>query len=252
MQHLVHGYVDGEVDLVRTLEIEQHLRECPACSVAVASHQALRTRLNGAGLYHQAPPRLRERIQSSLRQADRSRPAARAWPWGALAVAASVAFIALIAWWLVHALSMPSADDLRGQEVVAAHARSLMIGPLVEVRSTNKHKIKPWFNDKVDVSPPVENFENEGFPLVGARLDYPLDNRKAAVLVYKRRDHFINVFIWRAETETDQELRTMTRQGYHLIHWTHNGLAVWVISDLNEEELRQFVRLLQRGTPRHD
>jgi anti-sigma factor RsiW len=249
IQQLVHGYVDGELDLVRSLEIEQHLRECPACPAALASQQAVRASLAGAGLYHGPPTRLGERIRGSLRQAAGGRPAARARPWRALAVAASVAFVVLMTGGIVRVLSLPSANDLRAEEVVSAYVRSLVTDHQVAVRSSNKHVVGPWFNGKVDLAPPVENWKDDGFPLIGGRLDYPLDNRKAAVLVYHCHEHAINVFIWPASVEADQPVRTTTRQGYHLIHWARNRLVFWVISDLNEEELQEFVRLFQRGTP---
>jgi anti-sigma factor RsiW len=130
---------------------------------------------------------------------------------------------------------------------VAAFVRWQISGGHLGVESSEKHTVKPWFNGKVDVAPPVEDLKTHDFTLRGGRLDYTLDGHKAAVLVYQRRKHMINVFIWRADTEAEQAEQAMTLQGYHLIHWARDGMTFWVISDLKMKELQEFARLVQRG-----
>jgi anti-sigma factor RsiW len=105
--------------------------------------------------------------------------------------------------------------------------------------------VKPWFNGQLDFSPTVNDLANEGFPLAGGRLDY-VDNHSAAALVYKRHQHVINLFIWPSTAGTEEPLRILTRQGYHAIHWTQGGFTYWAISDLNEQELQEFARLIQQ------
>jgi anti-sigma factor RsiW len=119
-----------------------------------------------------------------------------------------------------------------------------MANHLTDVSSSDQHTVKPWFNGRLDFSPPVKDLTDRGFPLVGGRLDY-LSDRPVAALVYRRQQHFINLFIWPVTSDPDGEKRIMTRQGYHLIHWTGAGMTYWAVSDLNVGELQEFVRILQ-------
>jgi anti-sigma factor RsiW len=244
LQNALHSYVDGELGPGHHLEVARHLQECAACSAAVKQHQALREALQGASLYHQAPAGLRDRIRSSLPTARKPRAAYRALAWRSVAVAASLAFVALLTWSAVRLRSLPPRDDALAQGVISGHVRSLMPGHLLDVPSSDQHTVKPWFTGQVDFSFAVKNPAAEGYPLAGGRLDY-VDNRKVAALVYKRRQHVINVFIWSA-AGADEPTQETTRQGYSLFHWTAAGLTYWVISDLNEGELKAFVQLLQR------
>jgi anti-sigma factor RsiW len=243
-KHLLPGYADGELDLVRHLEVEQHLPGCAECAEALRQHQALRAALTDAGLYHRAPDGLRERVRSSLRRAEGARARGPLRPGRLLAAAAALAGVALITWGVARLRPLPSAEDQLAQEVVSGHVRSLMAGHLLDVPSTDRHKVKPWFNGRVDFSPEVKDLAAEGFPLAGGRLDY-LDGHKTAALVYRRQQHVINLFVWHSPDAPDQEPRALTRQGYHLVHWAGAGLTYWAVSDLNESELREFVRLVR-------
>jgi len=259
-QTLLHGYVDGELDLVRSLEIEQHLQECSVCAEAHKHLQGLRQRIQSAALYERAPLELRERIRASLRQKDQadrigeadqagraknSRSILRELPRRWFSIAASLAIIGLIGWSIFHSSMPNSVENMLAQEVISSHVRSLMANHLMDVASSDQHTVKPWFNGQLDFSPPVKDLANEGFPLVGGRLDY-LDNRTTAALVYKRHQHVINLFVWPATAGAEEPIRILTRQGYHAIHWTQGGFAYWAISDLNEQELQEFARLIQQ------
>jgi anti-sigma factor RsiW len=236
--------MDGELDLVRNLEIEQHLQECSACAATVARHRVLQNALHDPALYHRPPARLRERIRSSLPHAGQPSVTFPAVHWRALRVAAAVAFVALLGWGVVHLISSQAEGSL-AEEVVSDHARSLMPGNLLGFVSTEQHRVKPWFNDKVEFSPTVKDLKDEGFPLKGGRLEY-LDKRRVAVLIYGRREHIINVFVWPAATDADTTPESLSRQGYHLLHWNQGGLTYWAVSDLNERELAEFVELIRR------
>jgi anti-sigma factor RsiW len=236
--------MDGELDLLRNLEIEQHLQECSVCSAVVARHQALRAALKDAGLYHRAPVRLEERIRSSLQQASRPQRAVPRLTWRAWRVAAAVAFVALLTWGIVYLASLHDAGEPLAQEVVTDHVRSLMPGNLLGKVSTNQHVVKPWFSDKVEFPPTVKQLSKQGFELTGGRLDY-LDKRRVVAVVYKRREHIINLFQWPAATDADSAPQSLSLQGFHLIHWTQGGLNYWAVSDLNESELEEFVRLVR-------
>jgi anti-sigma factor RsiW len=121
-----------------------------------------------------------------------------------------------------------------------------MASHLMDVASTDQHTVKPWFNGKLDFSPPVTDLAASGYPLIGGRLDY-LRGRAVAALVYQRRKHFINVFTWPDEGVADSEASPRTHQGYHVVHETHGGMAYWIVSDLNPEELSAFARMLVTG-----
>ena len=115
---------------------------------------------------------------------------------------------------------------------------------LFDVASTDPHTVKPWFEGKLDFSPPVKDLAGQGFPLVGGRLDY-LHNRPVAALIYRRRKHSINLFLWPSPAGSAAAPNRVTRQGYHMIQWTHSGMTFWAVSDLNDRELQEFVRLIQ-------
>jgi len=247
-QDLIHGYVDGELDLVRNLEIERHIKGCELCSRAYRTQQDLKGELQAAPLRYTAPQELRRRIRSSLREVGEPAPARRAFNWlptwrWAGAVAA-LALVAVISWNLARVSRAPSGDERVAQEVIDSHVRSLMANHLEDVPSTDQHTVKPWFNGRLDFSPPVQDLAKEGFPLVGGRLDY-LESRPVAALVYQRRKHFINLFIWPSTPDSGQG--AVMRKGYIVLHWTQSGMAFWAVSDLNSSELQEFVKLIQQS-----
>jgi anti-sigma factor RsiW len=254
---LIHGYLDGELDLLSTLRLEAHLPECASCAQTYGSHRALRSAMSSGKLYFKPPNELAERIHLSLHQASKAERVASLSVWEALkpmrwriswpsmSIAAAAVLVAMIVWRLGPGTFGPSPEDLMAQEVLSSHVRSLMANHLTDVPSSDQHTVKPWFDGKVDFSPPVKDLSGDGFPLVGGRLDY-LEDRPVAALVYQRRKHFINLFIWPLSEDSRQ--KTATRQGYNLFHWTQSGMTYWVVSDLNWTELQEFVRLLQ-GPP---
>jgi anti-sigma factor RsiW len=247
-QNLIHGYVDGELDLVRSLEMERHIEGCNLCSQAYHTQQDLKGALQASPLRYTAPQNFRRRIRSSLREAGEPAPARRAFnwltAWKSAAAVAALAVVAVTSWSLGHISRAPSGDELVAQEVIDSHLRSLMANHLEDVPSTDQHTVKPWFNGKLDFSPPAQDLAKEGFPLVGGRLDY-LENRPVAALVYQRRKHFINLFIWPLTHDSGQG--AVVRQGYNVLHWTQSGMAFWAASDLNSSELQGFMKLIQQS-----
>lgn len=243
-QLFIHGYLDGELDLVKGLEVEGHLQDCPACSQAYRKHQALRAAFGASSLYFTSSVALRKRIQSSVRRASQATSAPLVMRWRWLGVIASLAVVVVIVWGLARNLSTPTADDLLTQEVISSHIRSLMPNHLADVASSDQHTVKPWFNGKLDFSPWVQDLADQGFPLVGGRLDY-LDNRPAAALIYRRQQHLINLFIWPSPQASDTSAKTEIRRGYFVAHWIKSGMTYWAVSDLNGTEFQEFVRLVQ-------
>ncbi|GCF11548.1 anti-sigma factor family protein [Dictyobacter arantiisoli] len=247
-RRLLHAYLDAELDMADTLAVEQHLQTCPACLEIYNNYQALQTAIKTNSLYFQAPEMLQKRIRTSVRKANQAAFVARVTSWSGLSVAAVLIFALLLSLWgFTRFWPNSSGGNSLAQEVLASHVRSLMANHLVDVPSSNQHTVKPWFNGKLDFSPPVVDLTAQGFTLIGGRLDY-LDNQPVAALVYKRREHIINLFIWPSAQNIGSETDTNTPQGYHLLHWTKSGLTYWAASDLNLNELQQFVRLIQDST----
>lgn len=241
---LLHAYLDSELDLVRSLELEEHLKTCPDCAQEVWTQQTLRQGLRSANLYHRAPAGLESRIRASLPRENKvvEMPRRNLWNW--MAVAAAILVALVLTWRMMPSFLGRAGTELLAQEVVASHIRSLQPGHLLDVESTDQHTVKPWFNGKIDFSPPVKDFAEDGFPLIGGRLDY-VDHRPAAALVYQRHKHFINVYVWPETDAKESRARLESSEGYNIAFWEHGGMYFCAVSDLNTGELQQFAQLLQ-------
>ncbi len=254
-QRFVPGYLDGELDLSRTIEMETHLQICADCARELLQQRGLRAALQRNQLAYAAPSALQEKIQSSLRSAAPVEAPERATSWrplplfrwaGAFAV---LALFVLTAWRFVPGLLGPTSEQGIVAEVLASHVRSLEANHLMDVASTDQHTVKPWFDGKLDFSPPVEDLSSNGFPLVGGRLDF-LEGREVAALVYQRRKHFINVFVWPDKREPRSTQTMPPQQGYDMIRWSRGGFQFWAVSDVSADDLADFVRLLNaRAVP---
>jgi anti-sigma factor RsiW len=243
-QPLIDCHLDGELDLIRSVEIERHLETCRECGPIRRSALELRSAVRGVN-YFRAPASLEKRVHAMAITANEEagkRKLAFAFDWRWIATVAAVLLVA-IASFKAGGRFAPSHGRLVAREVVLAHVRSLMANHLTDVASTDQHTVKPWFNGKLDFAPPVLNLASDGFPLIGGRLDY-LDGRAVAALVYQRRLHSINLFIWPVQAANSQPSRE-TREGYNLIEWNQNGMTFWAISDLSADELQTFANLLR-------
>jgi anti-sigma factor RsiW len=250
----VPGYVDGELDLSRTIEMEAHLERCTDCARELKRQQALHAALQRGSLAYAAPAALREKIHVSLGSVApglKTREPSSLWHplqfrrWaGAFAV---LALCVVTAWQFIPGMRGGGAGQGLAAEILDSHVRSLEANHLMDVASTDQHTVKPWFDGKLDFSPPVEDLAGDGFPLVGGRLDY-LEGRQVAALVYQRRKHFINVFVWPDATAAVSAPKSEARQGYNLMRWSRGGFQFWAVSDVNATDLAEFVRLLQTRT----
>lgn len=243
VQELLHGYADGELDPVRNLEMERHFRECAVCASDYERLRGLRAAMSSSLPYFQPPAGLERRLHARLRA--EAAPANRGVQWRWLAAAAALVVITAGVWRVARMSSRPDSAEILAGEAVSSHVRSLMAGHLTDVPSSDRHTVKPWFNGKLDFSPSVGDFPGQGFTLAGGRLDY-LDGRPVAALVYQRRQHVINLFVWPAAELPDSEIRSTERQGYHVLHWTKAHMNYSAVSGLNARELRDFAELVRK------
>lgn len=232
---------DGALGMPQRRALHEHLAGCVACSAAGGQLRELRASVRDRASYFTAPDALRQRVMREVGR--KSAPATRgvSMPWWGFT--ASLATAAVLAVAVTLATALPARDDQVAQQVVASHIRSLMENHLADVASTDQHTVKPWFSGRLDFSPPVRDLATEGFTLLGGRLDY-VDGRSVAALVYQRRQHRINVFIWPAKSQLIST--TIAVKGYNSVGWSQSGMTFWAVSDLNAAELQQLRQLLER------
>jgi mycothiol system anti-sigma-R factor len=245
-QTVLHGYLDGELDAARAADFERHLISCPECVAALEANENLRSSLQRANLYERAPAALRANLRKQLGASASPSviPMRNPAPWRWLAIAATFLLAVFLGWRLLPLLRGNQGETALASAIVDAHLRSLQPGHLEDVQSTDQHTVKPWFDGKLDFAPPVHDFVTEGFPLQGGRLDV-VRGRTVAVLVYARRKHLINVFVW-PTTEPDSEPLSGSQLGYHWIDWRKSGMEMYAVSDVSPDDLAQLHHLLMQ------
>ena len=232
---LLQALIDGELDAGHARDVENHVADCPHCAALLRDYRAMSKAIAEAGASYIAPPELRRRIEAALpqpRQLQSRRAVLRGFAMGsAVSALAATGLVAIV---LRH-------DDVERiqSEVVSAHLRSLQAGHLTDVISTDRHTVKPWFNGKLDVSPPVIDLTAQGFALIGGRLDY-VDARAIGAVVYRKRQHVINLFVSQTASTERRAAKIETIQGFNIRHWSDRGLNYWAVSDLAREELAEF------------
>jgi anti-sigma factor RsiW len=238
IRELIHGYVDGELDLLTACEIEQHLRSCEDCSGVEKAVRALRETVATSQPAYRAPSHLRKNVRAALRRKAKTSIFS---PWVVFATGAACALIIFGA--VVFQTTPASRNNTLVNEIVADHVRSLLATHLVDIASSDQHTVKPWFDGKIDFAPEVRDLSGDGFPLIGGRLDY-LGGKTVVALVYQRNKHPINVFIMPATANRDTSPSVATHRGYNVLSWHHHEMRYWAVSDLNQAELRRFTELL--------
>jgi anti-sigma factor RsiW len=247
------AHIDGELDAAEASDVAAHLATCEACSAEYAlllnTVESMRQQLPPL----RAPDVLRARVLTSIRtvKEPQKRPFRTTRPvrqWAAAAAIVAMIGSAYVIGARTAAFSSPSGPT--AEAVITAHVRSLQQGHLTDVVSTDQHTVKPWFTGKLDFSPSVPRLESEGFPLIGGRLDY-VGNRAVAALVYQRRAHVINVLTYPSESAATVAPHLESRRGYQIANWSAGGMAYWVVSDLNADELRTFCSLMRDADVAH-
>jgi anti-sigma factor RsiW len=236
---LLHALIDGELDAGHAREVEAHIAGCPRCAAALSDYREMSKAMASADVRYTAPPELRRRIEAALPQPQAQvvqMPSRRSVLRG-FAMGSAVSAIAATG---LFAIVVRNDDMERIQsEVVSAHLRSLQAGHLIDVVSTDQHTVKPWFNGKLDVAPPVIDLTAQGFTLIGGRLDY-VDARAIGAVVYRRRQHVINLFVAQTASTERRAAKIETVQGFNIRHWSDRGLNYWAVSDLAKDELADF------------
>ena len=258
---LLPGYIDEELSLSEALEFERHLAGCELCTRAYEQQRQVSARLREADMRMDAPPELVKRIRASLpvrrsvwqRLGERfggrgafggvfgvaggGNGGAKALGWAPLG--AMVVSLVALTWSAGLYYAMPSGDTRLTEELVDSHVRSLQFDHLYDVISTDRHTVKPWFDGKIDFAPPVVDLAQQGYPLVGGRLDY-LNGRSVAVMVYRYKLHPINLYVWPGN-DAGATPHIYERQGYHLAHWSAAGMNYWAVTDAGDTELNGFI-----------
>jgi anti-sigma factor RsiW len=241
----IHGYMDGELDAVRALEFERHLEGCADCLAALEATQSLRNRLQQHDLYERASPELWTRVVEQIDTVAPGRREAKAAPrWNWLAPALALAAVILLAVWFLAPRFQHGQTTVIATELVDAHVRSLQPGHLADVISTDQHTVKPWFDGKLDFVPPVNDYSEQGFPLLGGRLDV-LNAHDVAALVYGRRKHLVNLFVWPARNGSIDD-SSGSRDGYNWLAWRKGGMNFELVSDVSPADLRDLQQLLRQ------
>lgn len=233
---LLHALIDGELDAGHAREVEAHIASCTGCTDRLREFREFRAAVVPAALRYRAPANLRARIEGKLP----ARPAVISSRRAVIKGFALGATLSALAASGVLVMVMRGDDERRVLgEVVSAHLRSLQAQHLTDVLSSDQHTVKPWFNGKLDVAPPVVDLTAQGFTLLGGRLDYA-DAKPVAAIVYRRRVHIINLFCAPAPMAARHAATMQSLHGYNVRSWTENGLNLWAVSDINPEELTEF------------
>jgi len=241
----LEAYIDGELAEVERAPLRGHLVDCPECGPEVAALERLREGIRRSAPAYRAPEALRSQIRFALRQeVAASTRAARPAP-GWLAYAASLLLAVAVGSGGTLLITGEQQEDTVANELIDSHLRSLLGNHMTDVASSDQHTVKPWFAGRSDVSPPVVDLAAEGFPLVGGRLDL-IDGKPVPALVYRRREHVINVFVLPASR--GDLGATVTRRGYTLRHWNEGDLGFWAVTDAAPSELADFERVFREAT----
>jgi anti-sigma factor RsiW len=248
---LLPGYVDEELSLSEAREVERHLADCPQCQEMIEQQRQAGAQLRQADLRVETPRELVKRIHAALplrrslwqRLGLAGMVGSSGSPFGWAPLGAMAVSFAALAWSAGLYLATPPSDTHLTQELVDSHVRSLQFDHLYDVISTDRHTVKPWFDGKLDFAPPVIDLAQEGYPLVGGRLDY-LNGRAVAVMVYRYKLHPINLYVWPGN-DAGATPHMEVRLGYHVVHWSAAGMNYWAISDAGESELTGFINGLR-------
>jgi anti-sigma factor RsiW len=239
---LLSAYADGELDLLTAVDVERHAATCGRCAARREELAGLRAAIASGAPRFSAPAELRRAV-GGLARGKRD---ARGGMTRGLAMAAMFVVAASLTWIVVGRVRGGSAEDVLTRELVSAHVRSMLADHLVDVPSSDRHQVRPWFGGKLDYSPEVRELAADGFPLAGGRLDYA-QGRAVAAIVYRHGGHVINCFVWPAGGGKVGDAEWEDPRGYRCARFSVEGQACYAVSDASWETLRGFVRGYRGG-----
>jgi anti-sigma factor RsiW len=236
---MLDAYVDDELDPATAAEMAAHLATCPACTEAVGQRVALRSAFRSPSLRHAAPPGLGQAMLRAIENAGKPTAPARSlrW-WQLLALAGSTGLLGLLGgWWLAQ----PHAAETEPDLAVARHVASLTpAGPRIDVASSDRHVVRPWFQGRLEFAPMVRDLAPQGFDLLGARVDH-VGPHQAVAVVYRLHGHVIDVFSWHGQGTGAKPQQEATIRGFNVVRWTDRDLEYAAVSDTDATELARFV-----------
>lgn len=242
---MLHCFIDGELDSIHSVRFEQHLSTCPHCSAELERLKAVRRVIGQNGIKWQTPDEVRSRVLAAIALEDaKHRPSVPegrldgGWRRGLQLVKqwSFIPSLAVLAASMMLLVSNPRQDVAVQDEILASHIRSMLANHLVDIQTSDQHTVKPWFDGKIDFSPPVVDLSAQGFPLIGGRVDY-IEGRVVAALIYRKGGHIINVFVWPGSPVAQS---STAHDGYNLMEWSGGGLVFWGVSDVNPTDLATF------------
>lgn len=238
----LNAYVDGELSSAQMQQVDEHLRSCANCSEEYRDLNDFKNTINYSEIYDSAPAHLKEQVSTSLKEIENSNFSGLGFP-AVFAYSIPALLLGLVIGWA--AMSQFDTEDTGDnllESLTSAHIHSLMANHLVDIASSDSHTVKPWFHGQLDFSPPVHDLTQQGYPLLGGRLEY-LAKSSAAALIYRHRQHTINLFI-RPKSLQAINVGSAEYNGYHIFHWNDESLSYWAVSDLNLSDLNNFKELL--------
>jgi anti-sigma factor RsiW len=248
----IDPFVDSELGAGDAIRVQQHVDSCADCRNYLRSREALRVLLGNPQLKFEIPEALPGKVSTRIRSLSSPakervvRKYSTRWVYVPLALAASILLLFSLLLLNKNDRFEPLNTHSLVDEIVASHVRSMLASHLLDVPSTDQHTVKPWFDGKLKFAPPVQDFADHGFRLIGGRLDY-VDGQEVAALVYQRNKHIINVFLWPAESGANESPRSFSRYGYNVVQWARDGFNWWAVSDVNAADLEGFADLERRG-----
>ena len=234
---VLSAYLDGELDALRSREVEAHLQECTACARRWSDLEALRESLRAPDLRYAMPPGLESRVRRSLRR-ETGTPVA---PFRMALAAAALLVVGVFG----GRLLAPAPTGALASDLVSAHMRALLPDRLIDVASSDRHTVKPYFQGKLDYAPPVPDLEASEFSLVGGRVDV-IGAHRVAALVYKRRQHVINVFVYPVSWGIAPP-RPEAIEGYSVRAFSEGGFEFCSVSDADPSELERLPALIAQA-----
>ena len=236
----IERHVDGELGMLERRAFERHMRACPRCATERARLVDLQGRIRTEAPRYAAPAELRTRIESLVASRSASQPPARAsrpWLWLTAGLTSGCVASLLGVYVVTYALDWQRSQDLVAA-VVASHVQATLADRRIQVASSDQHTVKPWLSEHLDYSPPVRDLAASGYPLIGARVD-SLDGRRVATLVYRRRLHWIDVFVVPA-SQRSHEVDARSVRGWNVQRRSAAGMDWIFVSDLAGDELTAF------------